>query len=207
MRRISPLTASLALAATLALWGAFLLSPPPASACVGRKLVLGAVDGDPQGVVSRVLAILVRERTGTTVEVRFFPDPASLWESARSGQVDLLVGYALEEAQALGGKGIAPAEALAKVRRRHDEELNLVWGKPMGFSGRTASGADRGQAVPVVSKDTIKKFPALPRLLEKLGTRVVLDQAALESLQKAAAGGAEREEKAARAWLREVKLI
>ena len=66
-------------------------------------------------------------------------------------------------------------------------------------------GRSMGPAFTVVHKDTLKKFPALPRLLEKVGTRVVLDDGRLDGLVSQARS--EKPAKVARNYLKEVKLI
>jgi osmoprotectant transport system substrate-binding protein len=96
-------------------------------------------------------------------------------------------------------------ERFKAVKRRFEEELNLIWLKPMGYSGIDHDGRSMGPASTVVHKDTLKKFPALPRLLEKIGTRVVLDDGRLDSLVNKARS--EKPAKVARNYLKEVKLI
>ncbi len=171
--------------------------PAPAEPCVGRKLVFGTLSEGRDAMVSRVLSILVHERTGTTVELAFYPGEDELFAAAREGKVDLFVGFA--------GTDLPPEQALVAVRKLHEEEFNLAWGKMLGCGGFAADGTPRGPAAPVVRKDTLKKFPALPRLLEKVGGKVALTDEIVRSLLEK--GGNGREERAARDWLREVKLI
>ena len=178
-----------------------------AHACVGRKLVLGALEDDRQGMVSRILSILIHERTGTTVEVKFFSGMDEIMTQVHKGKVDLFVDYVdpalvrLEENPA----NLGPEERYSTAKRRYDEEFNLVWLKPMGFSGLDSQGVSQGLAAVVVRKDALKKFPALPRLLEKLGTRVPLSDDVLDGLvlktQKT------KPAKVARQFLKDEKLI
>jgi len=178
-----------------------------AYACVGRKLVLGSVETDRPGMVTRILSILIHERTGTTVEVKFFSDRDSLLEAVSKSKVDLYVDHVDSAIDRLRIE--VPSREIGErfkaVKRRFEEERNLVWLKPMGFIGIDEGGRPLGPASVVVHKDTLKKFPALPRLLEKIGTRVVLDDASLDSLVgKARSGNPAR---VARDYLKEVKLI
>ena len=186
------------------LLAAALTVPSIANACVGRKLVLGALDDARQGMVSRIISILIHERTGTTVEVKFFPSREELMEKVLKDKVDLYVDYvdyALKAVNDFSGS-LAGEERYRKVKREYDEEMNLVWLKPMGFEGRNADGVSQGLAAVVVRKGTLKKFPALPRLLEKIGTRVILDDPLLDSLVVKG-----QSVKAAREFLKEKKLI
>lgn len=184
-----------------------LVSPSPLECCVGRKLVLGSVESERPGMVTRIISILIHERTGTTVEVKFFPDSAKLLSAVNKGKVDLYVDYvesALDRLKVNDPSMVRP-ERFKVVKRRFEEELNLIWLKPMGYTGMDLNGKHLGLASTVVRKDTLKTFPALPRLLEKIGTKVVLDDAKLDSLVSRAK--TEKAAKVARQYLKEVKLI
>jgi len=181
--------------------------PLPSHACVGRKLILGSLEGERQGMVTRLLSILIHERTGTTIEVKYYPDREKLLQSVRKGKVDLYVD-AVDGALSRIGEdpaSLSPEERFSTIKSRFDEELNLIWLKPMGYVERDAANVPLGPAAVVVRKETLKTFPALPRLLEKIGTRVVLDDELLDTL--VSRGRYERPAKVAREYLKEVKLI
>ena len=182
-------------------------SPSISSACVGRKLVLGSLEDGRQGMVVRILSILIHERTGTTVEVKFFEDREKLLKQVAKGKVDLYVDH-VDAALVRHGKKTdegSPEDRFRQVKKIFEEELNLIWLKPLGYSGRGAGEIPPGAAAVVVHKDTLKKFPALPRLLEKVGTKVVLDDKRLESLTEK--GKSTKPARVARDYLKEVKLI
>jgi len=179
----------------------------PCHACVGRKLVLGSLEADRQAMVSRLLSILINERTGTTIEVKYFSNRDELLRSVSKGKVDLYVD-SVDSALGRMGKdpvSLSPDERFREVKRIFEEERNLIWLKPMGYTERDTAGNDLGLAAVVVGKETLKMFPALPRLLEKIGSRVPLDDALLEKL--VARGRLEKPSKVARDFLKEVKLI
>jgi len=178
-----------------------------AHACVGRKLVIGSIEADRPGMVNRILSILIHERTGTTVEVKFFPNRDKLLAAVKKHKVNLYVDYVDSAIDRLKVEvsSTDESERFKAVKRLFDEELNQIWLKPMGYSGIAPDGRDFGPASIVVHKDTLKKFPALPRLLEKIGTRVVLDDGRLDSLVSKARS--EKPAKVARNYLKEVKLI
>jgi len=75
----------------------------------------------------------------------------------------------------------------------------------MGFSGHDSAGSSLGWGAAVVRKESLKKFPALPRLLEKIGTRITLDDDLLDSLVAKISGS--KPAKVARDFLKEKKLI
>jgi len=63
----------------------------------------------------------------------------------------------------------------------------MVWLKPFGFQGPLPQAASSGKvdgtlAVPVTTKDVIKKFPILDRLINKLAGQV--DNKTLEELRE-----------------------
>ncbi|HSH69816.1 MAG TPA: hypothetical protein VK997_07850, partial [Deferrisomatales bacterium] len=50
------------------------LATVPAAACVGKTLIIGAVETPEGRLVAQVIAILINERTGTTVKIQNFAD-------------------------------------------------------------------------------------------------------------------------------------
>ena len=205
MQTRKPFFIFLTLAITIA--AATAITPASSMACVGRKLVLASLETDRPGMVSRILSILIHERTGTTVEVRFFTNRTKLIDAVEKGKIDLYVDY-VDIAVTRMKLKVPPGdekERFSAVKRHFEEELNLIWLKPMGYSGIGPDGRSMGGASVVVHKDTLKKFPALPRLLEKIGTRVVLDDGRLDNL--VGKSRSEKPAKVARSYLKEVKLI
>ncbi|GAB4283496.1 MAG: lipoprotein [Deferrisomatales bacterium] len=180
----------------LVLWMAAALSGAPAGACVGKTLVVGAVQSPEGQVVAQVIAILINERTGTTVKIEDFADADTLHEGLTSGRVDIGVEHV---GRALGRLQLPvpgdDEEAYRRVKSAYLESLNLVWLPPLGFHRVGA-----GLAAPVARKDTLKKFPALPRLIAK--TRGLLPDEVLAGLLRE-----EEASRAARQLLRDKKLI
>ncbi len=169
----------------------------PAAACVGKTVVVGSLDSPRGRLVAQVLAILINERTGTTVKVTEFADAEALHRGLAGGSVDLGVEHPRRALARLGLEAPAdPAAALEAAKGAYLEKLNLVWMPALGFGGADPDG----QGAPVVRKDTVKKFPALPRLIAK--TEGLLPDAVLATLEKA--GDPAR---VAREYLREKKLI
>jgi len=195
-----PLILLLALALTgLAGWR-------PATACVGKTLVVGALETPQQQVLAQLLAILIGERTGTTVKVVPAASHAAAHEALLRADLDMYVEYTgIGQVQLLGGAPIADQGALYKaVKERYNQELNLVWLEPFGFvDPRLAPAGTVAEAAPVVRKDTLKKYPALARLINKLGG--VIDQATMQKLEAAAGSGNAKD--VARKFLKENRFI
>jgi len=167
-------------------------------ACVGKTLVIGAQETPEGRLVAQVIAILINERTGTTVKVTEFPDSETLHGSLASGETDIAVEYTTA-ALARMGLEVPPDSdsAYQSAKAAYLERLNLVWLPRLGFA---APDLPAGEAAPVARKETLKKFPALPRLIAK--TEGLLPPDVLRGL--AAAGEPAR---AAREFLREKRLI
>jgi len=180
--------------------------PVPAAACVGKTIVVGALDTPQQQLLANMLAILIGERTGTTVKVV----PAATHEAAHQAllkaELDMYVEYTgIAQVQILGAAPLADQAALYKaVKERYNQELNLVWLEPFGFADpKLAPGGTIAEAAPVVRKDTLKKFPALARLINKLGGSI-----SLETMQKLEAGvKGDNAKDVARKFLKENRLI
>jgi osmoprotectant transport system substrate-binding protein len=180
--------------------------PIPASACVGKTIVVGALDTPQQQVLANMLAILIGERTGTTVKVV----PAASHEAAHQAllkaDLDMYVEYTgVGQVKILGAAPVADqAELYKAVKERYNQELNLVWLEPFGFADpKLAPAGTVAEAAPLVRKDTLKKFPALARLINKLGGTINL--ATMQKLEAAVKGDNAKE--IARKFLKENRLI
>ena len=182
------------------------MAVPPVSACVGKTLLVGALDTPQQQVLANMLAILIGERTGTTVKVVPADSHAAAHEALLRADLDMYVEYTgIGQVQILGAAPIADGAALYKaVKERYNQELNLIWLEPFGFSDKQLAPAGTvAEAVPVVRKDTLKKFPALARLINKLGGAI--DLATMQKLEAGAKAGNARD--VARKFLKENRFI
>lgn len=177
---------------------AFLLFALPGFACVGKSLLIGTDSSPESKAVAQVLAVLIYERTGTTVEIVDHSDNPALFKGMTEGDVDLALDYS---ARALKRAGIAQgSDALATLdaaKELYLEKFNLVWLSPFGFA---EPSAPLSKAATVAQKHTLKKFPALPRLLAKASDHLKEDS--LKALVEAP-----NTAKAAREFLKKNKLI
>ncbi len=165
------------------------LAVPPAVACVGKTITLGVLPTPQQQVLAQMLAILIVERTGTTVKVVPVDDHVAAHEALLRADLDMYVEYTgVGQVTILKDAPIADAAALFKaVKERYNQELNLVWLQPFGFTdARYAPAGSVADAAPVVRKDTLKKFPALARLINKLGGAI--DLATMQGLESGVKG-------------------
>lgn len=169
------------------LCGVSILQPAPVAACVGKSLHIGSNGTVQQNLLAEILSMLISERTGTTVKVERLSSSTATHEALRNAELDISVEYTgASQLLVLKGPQINdPQQLFDVVKTRYNEELNLVWLQPFGFSEpRAVSSSIPAQAAPVVRKDTLKKFPALARLLNKLGGTI--DTATMQRLETAA---------------------
>ena len=182
------------------------LTVSSAQACVGKTLVVGALDNPQQQVLAEMLSVLIGERTGTTVKVVSVAGHAEAHDAMLRAEMDMYVEYTgVGQVVILKEQPIADSDELYKaVKERYNQDLNLVWLKPFGFSDeRYAPEGTVAVAAPVVRKDTLKKFPALARLINKLGGSI--DDSTMKELETASAAGNSRD--VARKFLKEKRFI
>jgi osmoprotectant transport system substrate-binding protein len=160
----------------------------PADACVGKSIFLGRLPGKEQEVLAEVFSWLVSERTGTTISVKPYADARSSHSAIQKAEIDLYLedqGTAMREILGLPVVGNTP-EMRETLRREYEQRFNLIWLEPWGMTGRSdqvagpATAAPPTLVAPVIRKDTLKKFPALSRLVNKLSG--VIDNATLAKL-------------------------
>ena len=153
---------------------AILVFAAPSLACVGKTLVVGSTGGLQQELLANMLAQLITERTGTSVKLRVFNSSSETHQALLKDDVDMYVEYTgVGQLEILGAAPLTDASDLyQQVKKRYNEELNLVWLKPLGFQAQKAGIDIPTEAAPVVRKDVLKKFPALPRLINKLGGKI-----------------------------------
>lgn len=178
----------------------------PAGACVGKTLVIGSTGTVQQDLLAEMLSVLIGERTGTTVKIVHLASPQATHEALLKADLDMSVEYTgAGQVEVLKGQPIEDPQALFEaVKTRYNEEYNLIWLQPFGFDEpRAVPVKIPAQAAPVVRKDTLKKFPALARLINKLGGTI--DGSTMARLESEA--GAGNAHAVARAFLKANRLI
>jgi len=174
--------------------------------CVGKTLEIGTTGSIQQDVLANIIAELIVERTGTTVKLVPFNSSVEAHAALMKAEIDMYVEYtgvgqtAILQAQSLAD----PVELYKAVKERYSQELNLVWLEPLGFDAAQSLGVTLpAEAAPVVRKDTLKKFPALARLINKLGGKIDLQTITL--LEKEATSGQPKQ--VAHSFLKTNRLI
>jgi osmoprotectant transport system substrate-binding protein len=167
----------------------FHLLASPLLACKDRLLVVAVGDSIDQVIMGQMLSILINERTGTTVEIVQPGDIQANHEAVLQGKANIYINYVgMAGAGTEGSNALEdPQKAYILARRSYMEEFGMVWLKPFGFQGPLTQAAPSGKvnrtmAAPVTTKDVIKKFPILDRLINKLAGQV--NNKTLEELRK-----------------------
>jgi osmoprotectant transport system substrate-binding protein len=184
----------------------------PAEACVGKTIFLGRLPGREQEVLTEIFVWMVSERTGTTIQVKPLADSRAMHAAIQTADVDLYLedqGVALREI--LGQTAAAGSDQRETVRGAYERRFNLIWLEPWGMTGKpdpvaaAAPGGAGGPGLvaPVIRKDTLKKFPALSRLVNKLAGAV--DDGTLARLVQESEKRPARE--VAKQFLKEKRLI
>jgi osmoprotectant transport system substrate-binding protein len=182
----------------------FLIMLQVSDACVGRVLYVGAVNSNEGQLLSEMIATIINERTGTTVNIRFYKNSNELYEAVKGKQVDILIENTLRAAQLLN----KPADSDIKktydaVKSAYEKEKGLIWFKPFGFlNGNGAEG--KSFTAPVIKTEVIGTFPALPRVVDKLAG-AINDETYMKLIKSIDSGG--KPKKIARDFLKSKKLI
>ena len=160
----------------------------PLLACKGRVLHLAVDNSVDQAIMGQMMSILINERTGTTVEIVQMEDTKAAHEAVLHGLAEIYINYVgMAQAGTEGPNALdEPQKAYILASRSYNREFGMIWLKPFGFQGPMAQAAssgevDRSLAAPITTKDVIKKFPILDRLINKLAGRV--DNKTLEELR------------------------
>jgi len=181
-----------------------LLFSVEAHACVGKILHIGVMKSPEGQVLAEVLSSLISERTGSTVAIKFYNSEQELYDAVRANQVEISVENTVRALKMLNRPAVADVDkAYEVVKAYYEKEKGLVWLKPFGFLRGNGAGAPSYTAA-VLRVDVLNNFPALPRVIGKLGP--TLNDEAYSRLIRSVESG-EQPKKAARDFLKSKKLI
>ena len=137
-------------------------------ACVGKTLIIGSLTTPNDKLLAQMMAVIINERTGTTVNVEYFASQKELYDAVKDKKVNIL---SENTGRALGILGMEPAgdadSIYATVKKEYKDQLQLVMLKPFGRSP-DSTGGNLYMDVPIVDAGILIDYPALPRVLNKL---------------------------------------
>ncbi len=176
--------------------------------CVGRILYVGTLDTTEDKVLSQMLVLLINERTGTTVKVRYFDNNEALYNALKENDEEKRADIIIEntdDALVLLKKP-KPGDlnqTYKQVKELYESELGLIWLNPFGFKHATGDGKQTISA-PLVRRDVLTNYPLLPRVLKKLAG-AINDETFLTLTAKVRDG--EKPQNISKDFLRAKKLI
>lgn len=181
-------------------------------ACVGRKLQIGYKNYTEQKILAEMLGILIRERTGTGVTLRPFNSTKAAYGAIIAGEIQVYIEYTgIGLRDALGGvpKG-SKRQVYQNVKKAYEQIYNLIWLKPFGFQTtykhyrKDIKAGIPLEAAPVVKRETLKKFPLLARLINKLAGKI--DNVTISNLIAKVDKDGKRPEDIAKAFLKKLNI-
>ena len=138
-----------------------------AFACVGKTLIIGATSSPNDQLLAQMMAVIINERTGTTVNVTYYDSPEQLFEAVKKREVNIYVENTGRALQLLGKTASGDAQSVYDaVKDDFKSQFHLVMLKPFGEMSTDAqvSYVD----VPVIAEGILIEYPALPRVINKL---------------------------------------
>jgi len=139
-----------------------------AFACVGKTLIIGTLNTPDESLLAQMMAVIINERTGTTVNVEFFDTQEQLQEAVKKREVNIYTENTGRAMQQLGMKEEGDTQTVYDtVKEAYRNQLHLVMLKPFG----ELQGGMNDKPylyVPVVAEGILVDYPALPRVINKL---------------------------------------
>jgi osmoprotectant transport system substrate-binding protein len=137
-------------------------------ACVGKTLIIGAVNSPNDRLLAQMMSVIITERTGTTVNVEYFEDHKQLFEAVKKREINIFTENTGRALQLLEKEADSDKDLIYKVvKDEFKSQYHLVLLKPFG-SMQTAAGDKSFVDVPVIASGVLIDYPALPRVLNKL---------------------------------------
>jgi osmoprotectant transport system substrate-binding protein len=141
-------------------------------ACVGRILYVGAIETVEGQTMAELLVLLINERTGTNVKIRYFDDNSKLYQAFKSHEEEIRVDIIIEntaDAMALMQKDRIKDldQEYLTVKKFYEKELDATWLKAFGFKNIKGSN-NPSVSASLIRNDVLTNYPLLPRILNKL---------------------------------------
>lgn len=137
-------------------------------ACVGKTLIIGATSTPNDKLLAQMMAVIINERTGTTVNVNYFDSHEQLFEAVKKREVNIFIENTDRALQLIGKDATGDAEGVyATVKKEFKSQYHLVMLKPFG---KLSDGDEKNTSinVPVIAEGILIEYPALPRVINKL---------------------------------------
>src|SRR4030043_685839 len=173
-------------------------------ACVGKTLYIGALNSTYEQLFSEMLSVVISERTGTTVDIKYYKDSRELYNAVKKNEVGILIENTDRAMEILGRQREHNPEAAYNISKEEfRKNLNLVWLKPFVPLTREG-GKTQYYYSPVITVDVLSNFPALPRVINKLSG--IMNEETFFKMVKSVKSG-EKPKTGARDFLKARKII
>lgn len=145
---------------------------PKGHACVGKTLTIGVINTAEGQVLAEMISTLITERTGTAVNVALYENMQDLYDAVKITKVDISIENTARAMRLLNKPAEADVQkAYEIVKASYEKEKGLIWLKPFGFQKGGGDGAPSFTAT-ILRNEILNNFPALPRLINKLGSSI-----------------------------------
>lgn len=139
-----------------------------AFACVGRTLVIGAVNSANDRLLAQMMAVIISERTGTTVNVEYFADHKQLFDAVKKREINIFTENTGRALQLLEKEAGTDEDLIyTVVKDEFKSQFSLVLLKPFGKL-QSENGDQPFIDVPIIAAGILIDYPALPRVINKL---------------------------------------
>ena len=173
-------------------------------ACVGKILYIGALNSTYEQLLSEMLSVVISERTGTTVDIKYYKDSRELYNAVKKNEVGILIENTDRAMEILGRQKEENVEKAYNISKEEfRKNLNLVWLKPF-VPISEAGGKSQNYYSPLIAVDVLSNFPALPRVINKL-SGIMNEETFLKMVKSVKSG--EKPKKVARDFLKARKII
>ncbi len=158
--------------------------------------------------MSEMIALLINERTGTTVQIRSFADNEALYKALQSDKeeerVDILVEDTIDAMSVLKKTASPnPEQDLVAAKAFYEKNIGIIWLNPFGYKNSKGK-ASKSISAPLVRRDVLTNFPLLPRVLNKLAGAIT-DKSYRDLTKRVSSG--EKPKNAAKNFLKKNKFI
>lgn len=177
-------------------------------ACVGRILYVGAMETVEGRTMAEMLVLLINERTGTNVNIRYFDDNSKLYQGFRShdeeARIDIIVENTADAMAFMNKTRLNDLDQeFLTAKELYEKELDVIWLKPFGFKNMKGS-SNPSISAPLIRNDVLTNYPLLPRILTKL-SGAIDEKTFTEMIDKVKSGS--KAKNVAKDFLRAKKFI
>ena len=136
-------------------------------ACINKEINIGVVDTIEGKLYSELIATLILERTGVKVGRYYYKTVDELEKAVVEQKVEMILLNTSEALHQLGLQvGKTAREDYETVKAAYDEHKGMIWLRPFDFT------TGDGFTAPVISQSILDKFPAMPRIIDKLSSKL-----------------------------------